>query len=47
MVEVEEDSKEDGERDSDENIADADFPEGNKPASIYGWEEGFAGWQNA
>lgn len=42
MVEVEEDSKEDGERDGKEDVANREVPEVDEPASIRGWEKCFA-----
>ena len=44
MVEIEENGEEDGKGDGYEDITDADFPEGNEPAAVYGREKSFAGW---
>ena len=41
MIEVEEDSKENSERNSDEDVADGDVPEADEPAAVGGWEERF------
>lgn len=46
MIEVEEDSKENSERNGDEDVADGDVPEVDEPAAVGGWEERFTRWES-
>ncbi len=45
VVEVEEDGEEEGEGDGEEDVAHAEVPEGDEPASGLCWVEGFACWE--